>query len=65
MDTEQLLTTEETAALLRLSEHTLASWRRTGSNSDLPWIEVGGSVRYRRGDIARWLEARTKNGTQP
>lgn len=63
MDAEQLLTPEETAALLRLSEHTLAAWRRTGSSSDLPWVEVGGKIRYRRGDISRWLEARTKNGT--
>lgn len=63
MDSEQLLTAEETAALLRLSEHTLASWRRTGRTSDLPWVEVGGLIRYRRGDIQRWLDARTKNGT--
>lgn len=63
MDAEQLLTPEETAALLRLSEHTLASWRRTGSNSELPWVEVGGKVRYRRGDISRWLEGRTKTGS--
>ena len=62
MDNEQLLTSEETAALLRLSEHTLASWRRTAARSDLPWVEVGGLVRYRRGDIQRWLDTRTKNG---
>lgn len=61
MDNEQLLTAEETATLLRLSEHTLAAWRRTKSSSDLPWVEVGGLIRYRRGDIQRWLETRTKN----
>lgn len=62
MDTEQLLTQEETAAMLRLSPHTLAYWRRPKTESDLPWVEVGGQIRYRLSDIQRWLDSRTRNG---
>ncbi len=61
MDSE-LLTPEETAALLRISANTLAYWRRPKIESDLPWVEVGGQIRYRRADIDAWLERRTKNG---
>lgn len=63
MDTETLLTQQETADMLRLSPHTLAYWRRPTVESDLPWVEVGGQVRYRMTDIRRWLDSRTRNGT--
>jgi predicted DNA-binding transcriptional regulator AlpA len=62
VDTEQLLTPEETAALLKISPNTLAYWRRPKIESDLPWVEVGGQVRYRYSDIQAWLDKRTKNG---
>lgn len=62
VDTEQLLTPDETATLLRISPNTLAYWRRPRIQSDLPWVEVGGQVRYRKSDIEAWLDKKTKNG---
>ena len=55
---QALLTPQEVADLLRISQHTLASWRRQTNPHDLPWIEVGGSVRYRREDVQTWLDKR-------
>lgn len=55
-----LLTPQDVADLLKISPHTLASWRRQTNPHDLPWIEVGGSVRYRREDVDRWIAARTR-----
>lgn len=60
---EPLLTPQEVAGLLKISLHTLASWRRQANPHDLPWIEVGGSIRYRRADVEAWLTKRTTNGT--
>ena len=50
-----LLTTEETATLLRLSPSTLRVWRykRTGPKS----FRAGGRVLYRRDDVDAWLSA--------
>ena len=62
---QALLTPQEVADLLRISQHTLASWRRQANPHDLPWIEVGGSVRYRREDVQGWLDKRTLGGTLP
>lgn len=59
---EPLLTPEETALALRISPDTLAYWRRPKVESDLPWVEVGGQVRYRTSDVQAWLDRRTKNG---
>jgi len=57
-----LLTPEETAQLLRLSVHTLSTWRSRGRFGGPPWVEVGGLIRYRRADLDCWLSGRTKNG---
>ena len=62
---QSLLTPHEVAELLKISPHTLASWRRQASQHDLPWIEVGGSIRYRREDVQVWLDKRTLGGTLP
>ena len=56
---ESLLKPKDVAGLLNISLHTLASWRRQTNPHDLPWIEVGGSVRYRRSDVQAWLNKRT------
>jgi len=60
---EALLTPREVAELLKISLHTLSSWRRQTNPHDLPWIEVGGSIRYRGTDVQAWLEKRTTNGS--
>lgn len=62
---ESLLKPQEVADLLKISLHTLASWRRQINTHDLPWIEVGGSIRYRREDVQAWLDKRTTNGSAP
>ena len=62
---QALLTPQEVADLLRISQHTLASWRRQANPHDLRWIEVGGSVRYRSEDVQQWLDKRTLGGTLP
>jgi excisionase family DNA binding protein len=60
---EPLLTPQDVADLLKISLHTLASWRRQAQQHDLPWIEVGGSIRYRSTDVQGWLDKRTLGGT--
>lgn len=57
-----LMTPKEVAAHLRISLHTLASWRRQANPHDLPWVVVGGSVRYRQDDVAAWIAKRTLGG---
>lgn len=57
---EPLLKPQDVADLLQISLHTLASWRRQTNPHDLPWVEVGGSVRYRREDVDAWLSKRTR-----
>lgn len=63
--TETLMTPQEVADMLKISLHTLASWRRQSNSHTLPWIEVGGSIRYRREDVHAWLDMRTLGGTLP
>ena len=55
----QLLDDKQTAAAMTLQPGTLAVWRSTG-RVNLPYIKVGRSVRYRVGDIKKFLESRTR-----
>lgn len=54
-----LLTPNEAASELQVSTGTLQVWRSTGRHS-LPFVKVGGCVRYRRSDIEAWLDKRTQ-----
>jgi hypothetical protein len=57
-----LLTELETAALLRLSTHTLEKWRRTG-NGRLDWVELpGGLVRYEARKLKEFVLSGTPRG---
>ena len=56
MPIDELLTPPEVAALLRVSEWTLKNWRRKERRAGPPFIEVEGLIRYRRGDLAGWLD---------
>lgn len=62
-----LMTPAEVAAVLRVSEKTLKNWRSLRYGP--PFIKIGGSVRYRRQSIERWLnqipEARRQRRTKP
>lgn len=56
MHDEHLLTSEETAAILRLKNHrTLAVWRST-KRYPLPYLKFGRTVRYRYGDVKVFLK---------
>lgn len=53
---DRLLTSTEVAEFLDVPVNSLKMWRyrRTGP----PWLKVGRHVRYRRGDLERWLDGR-------
>lgn len=49
-----LLTPDQTAQRLNMASQTLANWRATGRYADqLPWLKLGGAVRYRAEDVER------------
>jgi excisionase family DNA binding protein len=55
MRREQLYSPDEVAEILGVSASTLARWRRTG-DPDLPFLRLGGGIRYRASDIEAFLE---------
>lgn len=55
-----LLTTEELAANLRVHPETLNAGRRSGAIK-IPFIKIGGSVRYRIEDVYHFLEMQASN----
>ncbi|MCW2290118.1 excisionase family DNA binding protein [Pseudomonas sp. BIGb0408] len=54
-----LLTPDQVAAALGLSHRPLAAWR-SSRRDPLPYVKVGSRVRYRRQDVASYLEARRR-----
>lgn len=56
----ELLSEREAAETLCLAPNTLQVWRSTGRYG-LPFIKIGSKVRYRREDLQRWLEDRTRS----
>lgn len=60
---DQLVTETEAARALGLSPGTLKAARlhRLQSNPlrDLPYVQIGRAIRYRRSDIADWIEMHT------
>ncbi|MCY1282002.1 Helix-turn-helix domain protein [compost metagenome] len=57
-----LMTPEQAAQALGLSVKTLATWRSTGRHA-LPFIRCGARIRYRRADLAAWLQGRQSTRT--
>jgi len=55
-DPDKLLSTREVASILCLEEQTLAKWRAI-TGSPLPFVRLGRAVRYRAGDVVRFLDA--------
>lgn len=56
--TDELLTLEEVAVIIRHSPRTIYNWRLTG---DAPRaIKCGRRLLFRRSDVEAWLEARTE-----
>lgn len=56
--TNELLTREETAALLGIKPDTLAIWASTKRYA-LPYAKIGRSVRYKLSDVQKFIESRT------
>ncbi|HCJ28960.1 MAG TPA: DNA-binding protein [Pseudomonas sp.] len=54
-----LLTPDQLAAALGLSHRTLAAWR-SNRRGGPAWVKCGSSVRYRRQDVAAWLDSQTQ-----
>ena len=52
------LTTKEVATLLRIAPQTLEKARSTGLGPQIPFVKVGRSVRYARGDVRAWTESK-------
>ncbi len=60
---DPLLTTNQLAAELGVHPVTLAQWRLVDGKGP-PFVKVGSSVRYRRGDVDEWLRDKTRIGTR-
>jgi excisionase family DNA binding protein len=58
-----LMKEREVADLLRISRQTLSKWR--AEDKGPPFIQVGGSIRYAREAVDKWLADRTLGGTLP
>ena len=59
---EPLLTEAEVSDVLKVPSATLANWRSKGHIQGLPFVKVGGGVRYRRADVESFIQG---NVTQP
>jgi len=62
---DKILTIEEVATYLRVSERTVYDW---ASKGELPGGKIGTSWRFRRGDIEKWVNDRlgkTKTSVKP
>ena len=57
----ELLTTGETAVLLRLQPQTLRVWRYRGGGPR--YLKIGNRVVYSRQDIEAWLSTRRRTST--
>lgn len=56
-DTQKLLTPAEAAEILGVHINTLNVWRAT-KRYNLPYIKSGRLVRYRAGDVIKFIESR-------
>lgn len=56
------LTQREVAARLRLSPRTLERWRGT-ADASLPYIKLGGAVRYRLEDVEAFEQRQLRSHT--
>ena len=57
-DSDQLLTVEQLAEKLQIPKTTLYAWRYRGTGP--LGIAVGRHLRFRRGDVEKWLEAESR-----
>lgn len=55
------ITARELAAMLGVSEGTLANWRTDGGGPQ--FVRVGRAIRYRAADVEQWIADRTSENT--
>ncbi|QGZ54305.1 helix-turn-helix domain-containing protein [Paraburkholderia acidiphila] len=55
--TPAVLTPEQAATYLSINEHTLAQWR-SNRQQRIPFVKIGGRVRYRKADLDAWIQSR-------
>lgn len=59
-DHPHLMTAEEAAAVLRVSERRLSDWRKRSYGP--PWIRVGKGALYPAAELRSWLASRAEAG---
>ena len=59
-DSDFLLTRKEAATILRVKPQTLAKWACL-EKYELPVVKVGARVRYRLGDVRKYIRSQTRN----
>ncbi len=59
-----LLTPEQAAAFLQLHPNTLANWRHS-RRVEIPYVKIGGAVRYRETDLLEFLQRNTTAAPVP
>jgi len=57
---EKLLKPQQVADILGIEELTLATWRCSTRSRPLPFVRVGGAVRYRPSDVQRFIDSNTE-----
>lgn len=62
MNEDQLLTTDEAAAVLHQKSGTLAQWRYLGTGPR--YYKVGRKPLYRRSELLTWLEEQARTSTR-
>jgi len=60
MEPSKLMSPKELSEYIGVKESSLAVWR-TNKTYPLPYIKVGGLIRYNKDAVDKWLESRTKN----
>jgi hypothetical protein len=59
-----LISPSQAARLLCVAEKTLANWCYRGApEPGLPYVKLGGAVRYRRVDLRDFIQARVRQNT--
>ena len=59
---DEILTLKEVAEYLKLAEKTAY---RLAAEGKLPGFKVGGTWRFQKADIKKWIDAQTKGADNP
>lgn len=59
---EEILTVREVAEFLKVTERTIY---RLATEGQIPSFKVGGSWRFQRSDLIRWMNEQAERGDQP